>query len=63
MFPAVGSFFLIPGYPTLLAAINMDKTGTTKIGNLVINHSFLLPGMVATVVSIGVGFLLANFVL
>lgn len=63
MFPAVGSFFLIPGYPTLLAAINMDKTGTTKVGNLVINHSFLLPGMVATVVSIGVGFLLAAFLL
>lgn len=63
MFPAVGSFFLIPGYPTLLAAINMDKTGTTKVGNLVINHSFLLPGMVATVVSIGVGFLLATFLL
>lgn len=62
MFPAVNSFFLIPGYPTLLAAINMDRTGTTKIGNFVINHSFLLPGVIATVVSIGVGFLLASFV-
>jgi len=62
MFPAVNSFFLIPGYPTLLAAINMDKTGTTKVGNLVINHSFLLPGLVATIVSIGAGFLLATFV-
>lgn len=63
MFPAVNSFFLIPGYPTLLAAINMDKTGTTKVGSLVINHSFLLPGFVATVVSIAVGFLIAAFVI
>jgi anaerobic C4-dicarboxylate transporter DcuA len=41
----------------------MDKTGTTKIGNLVINHSFLLPGLAAMVVSIGFGFLLANILL
>ncbi len=63
MFPAVNSFFLIPGYPTLLNAIEMDKTGTTKVGKFVINHSFLLPGIVATVVSIGTGFLLAKFFL
>ena len=63
MFPAVNSFFLIPGYPTLLAAINMDKTGTTKVGSFVINHSFLLPGIVATVVSIVIGFILAGFIL
>jgi anaerobic C4-dicarboxylate transporter DcuA len=63
MFPAVNSFFLIPGYPTLLAAINMDKTGTTKVGSMVINHSFLLPGLVATIVSIAVGFLLAGLIL
>jgi anaerobic C4-dicarboxylate transporter DcuA len=62
MFPAVNSFFLIPGYPTLLAAINMDKTGTTKVGKYVINHSFVVPGLVATVVSIGMGFLIAQFV-
>lgn len=62
MFPAVSSSFLIPGYPTFLAAINMDKSGTTRIGRFVINHSFLLPGLVSTIVSIGVGFLLANFI-
>ncbi len=59
MFPAVSSFFVLPGYPTILAAITMDKTGTTKIGKYVVNHSFMLPGMVATVVSIVTGFLLA----
>jgi anaerobic C4-dicarboxylate transporter DcuA len=59
MFPAVSSFFVLPGYPTILAAITMDKTGTTRIGKYVVNHSFMLPGMVATVVSIIAGFLLA----
>lgn len=63
MFPAVNSFFVLPGYPTLLNAINMDKTGTTRIGKLVVNHSFLLPGLVQTVVSISVGFLLSSVLL
>ncbi|POY37107.1 C4-dicarboxylate ABC transporter [Solitalea longa] len=60
MFPAVNSFFVLPGYPTILNAIYMDKTGSTKIGNFVINHSFLLPGMVQMVVSISAGFLFAK---
>ncbi len=59
MFPAVSSFFVLPGYPTILAAITMDKTGSTSIGKYVVNHSFMLPGMVATVVSIVTGFILA----
>jgi anaerobic C4-dicarboxylate transporter DcuA len=59
MFPAVSSFFVLPGYPTILAAIGMDKTESTRIGKYVINHSFMLPGLVATVVAIGSGFLLA----
>ena len=61
-FPAVNSFFLIPGYPTLLAAINMDKTGTTRVGRFVINHSFTIPGLVASAVSMVVGFGIAQFV-
>jgi anaerobic C4-dicarboxylate transporter DcuA len=60
MFPAVSSFFVLPGYPTILAAIGMDKTESTRIGKYVINHSFMLPGLVATVVAIGSGFLLAS---
>lgn len=63
MFPAVNSFFVLPGYPTLLNAINMDKTGSTKIGKYVINHSFLLPGIVQTLVSITVGFILIKILL
>jgi anaerobic C4-dicarboxylate transporter DcuA len=63
MFPAVSSFFVLPGYPTILAAINIDRTGSTKIGKYVINHSFMLPGMVGTVVAVGIGFLLAGILL
>ena len=58
LFPAVNGYFFIPNYPTVVAAINFDRTGTTKIGKYILNHSFMMPGMVATVVAIGVGILL-----
>jgi anaerobic C4-dicarboxylate transporter DcuA len=61
VFPAVNSDFVLPGYPTLLAAINLDKTGSTKIGKYVINHSFMRPGIVAIGSAILIGFLLAKF--
>lgn len=63
MFPAVSSFFVLPGYPTILAAINIDRTGSTKIGKYVVNHSFMLPGMVGMVVAVAMGFLLAGILL
>ena len=52
MFPAVNGYFFIPNYPTEVAAINFDRTGTTKIGKYVINHSFQLSGFITTFVSI-----------
>ena len=58
LFPAVNGYFFIPNYPTLVAAINFDSTGTTRIGKWVLNHSFMMPGLVATVVAIAVGLLL-----
>lgn len=58
LFPAVNGYFFIPNYPTVVAAINFDRTGTTKIGKYILNHSFMMPGMVATVVGILVGILL-----
>jgi len=63
IFPAVNSDFVLPGYPTLLAAINFDRTGSTKIGKFVINHSFNVPGVVAISVAIAVGFLLGSLLL
>ena len=61
LFPAVNGYFFIPNYPTLVAAINFDRTGTTGIGRWVLNHSFMMPGLVATVVAIGTGLLLIQF--
>ena len=57
LFPAVNGYFFIPNYPTVVAAINFDRTGTTKIGKYVLNHSFMMPGLVSTVVAIVLGLL------
>lgn len=58
LFPAVNGYFFIPNYPTVVAAINFDRTGTTHIGKYILNHSFMMPGLVATGVSVGLGLLL-----
>lgn len=58
LFPAVNGYFLIPNYPTIVAAINFDRTGTTHIGKYILNHSFMMPGLVATTVAILTGLLL-----
>lgn len=58
LFPAVNGYFFIPNYPTIVAAINFDRTGTTRIGKYVLNHSFMMPGLVATAVAVGVGLIL-----
>lgn len=63
IFPAVNSCFVLPGYPTLLAAIDFDRTGSTKIGKYVVNHSFMAPGVVAIGVAIAFGFLIGSFIL
>jgi anaerobic C4-dicarboxylate transporter DcuA len=62
-FPAVNGYFFLPTYATLLAAISFDQTGTTRIGKYILNHSFMLPGMVATVSSVIIGLLIAKIVL
>ena len=61
MFPAVNGYFFIPNYPTEVAAINFDTTGTTRIGKYVLNHSFQLSGFITTFVSIGVGYMIITF--
>jgi len=58
LFPAVNGYFFIPNYPTVVAAINFDRTGTTGIGKYILNHSFMMPGLVATMVSLVAGLLL-----
>jgi len=60
MFPAVNGYFFLPTYATIVAAIQFDSTGTTRIGRWVLNHSFMRAGLVTTTVSVGVGLLLAR---
>lgn len=62
MFPAVNGYFFIPNYPTVVAAINFDRTGTTRIGKYVLNHSFMMPGLIATLVSVAAGLLLVKLI-
>jgi anaerobic C4-dicarboxylate transporter DcuA len=62
MFPACNGFFFLPTYATMVAAIQFDTTGTTRVGSWVLNHSFMRPGLVVTIVSLAVGFAIARFV-
>jgi Anaerobic C4-dicarboxylate transporter len=48
---------------TIVAGVTFDSTGTTKIGRFIINHSYLLPGMVTTITSVAAAFLIAPLVL
>lgn len=58
LFPAVNGYFFIPNYPTVVAAINFDRTGTTHVGKYLLNHSFMMPGLIATATSVTLGLLL-----
>ncbi|ROR13599.1 anaerobic C4-dicarboxylate transporter [Erwinia sp. JUb26] len=62
-FAAVSALFVLPTYPTLLAAVEMDDTGSTRIGRFVFNHSFLIPGTLAIMLSVAFGFLIGHLVL
>lgn len=63
IFPAVNGHFFIPGYPTLLTAIQFDRTGTTRIGKYVLNHSFMLPGIITTAAAVIAGLLLQSILM
>lgn len=62
-FAAVSALFVLPTYPTLLGAVQMDDTGTTRIGKYVFNHAFLLPGVLAITTSVALGFVIAPMLL
>lgn len=63
MFPAVNGYFFLPTYGTIVAAIAFDQTGTTRIGKFVLAHSFMRPGLVATISAVGIGLVISRFVL
>ena len=57
--PSVYGYFFIPNYPSDIATVNFDRSGTTKIGKYLLNHSFMMPGLVSVGVSTVVAYLLA----
>ncbi|BCL75372.1 C4-dicarboxylate ABC transporter [Jeongeupia sp. HS-3] len=63
MFPSVNGYFFIPNYPTVIAAINFDQTGTTRIGRWLLNHSFMLPGLTCSFISVTSGFALIQLLM
>ena len=44
--PSVYGYFFIPNYPSDIATVNFDRSGTTVIGKYLLNHSFMMPGLV-----------------
>ncbi|MCX7537032.1 hypothetical protein OS123_00505 [Corynebacterium sp. P5875] len=62
-FAAVSALFILPTYPTLLAAVEMDDTGSTRIGRYVFNHPFLLPGTLCIALAVALGFLFGSVIL
>ncbi|EMH4164001.1 anaerobic C4-dicarboxylate transporter [Pluralibacter gergoviae] len=62
-FAAVSGLFILPTYPTLVAAVQMDDTGTTRIGRFVFNHPFFIPGTMAVIFSVCFGFVLGGLLL
>lgn len=58
--PACYGYFILPTYPSDLAAIQFDRSGTTYIGRFVINHSFIIPGFIGVLTSCFFGYVFAG---
>lgn len=58
--PSVYAYFFIPNYPSDIATVNFDRSGTTKIGKYLLNHSFMLPGLTSVITSTIVGSILVR---
>ena len=58
--PSVYGYFFIPNYPSDIATVNFDRSGTTIIGKYLLNHSFMMPGLISVGVSTIVGYLITN---
>ncbi len=58
--PSVYGYFFIPNYPSDIATVNFDRSGTTKIGKYLLNHSFMMPGLISVFVSTIVAYLVTN---
>ena len=60
---AVNGYFFIPNYGPIIASIDFDTTGTTRIGRYIFNHSFMLPGLLSMAFSLALGLLFARMFL
>ena len=58
--PSVYGYFFIPNYPSDIATVNFDRSGTTVIGKYLLNHSFMMPGLVSVGVATILGYLITN---
>ena len=58
--PSVYGYFFIPNYPSDIATVNFDRSGTTVIGKYLLNHSFMMPGLICVAVSTVIGYLMTN---
>ena len=63
VFVAVNGYFFVPNYGPIIASIDFDTTGTTKIGKYIFNHSFMLPGLLSMVFCLVFGLVLSNVLL
>lgn len=63
LMPATYAYFFIPNYPSDIATVNFDVTGTTKIGKYYFNHSFMMPGLIGVIVACCVGVTIANIII
>ena len=62
VFPAVYGYFFIPNYPSDIATVNFDRSGTTVIGKYLLNHSFMMPGLICVLVSTLVAYTLSSII-
>ena len=60
VFPSVYGYFFIPNYPSDIATVNFDRSGTTVIGKYLLNHSFMMPGLISVAVATILGYLITN---
>ena len=58
--PSVYGYFFIPNYPSDIATVNFDRSGTTVIGKYLLNHSFMMPGLICVFTSTIVAYILST---
>jgi anaerobic C4-dicarboxylate transporter DcuB len=60
VFPSVYGYFFIPNYPSDIATVNFDRSGTTIIGKYLLNHSFMMPGLICVFTATIIAYLLST---